>query len=130
LFPPWRSPIADDEDQFTEAQQNTPITTPRAQRTIRQAKNKEKRAKANRSIQLDNREPLRCVDNHQSYHHKEQSESSSESETDTMVSTRHLNAKKKKAAEKRKAAALKDDEEEAQDIDLLPEMNALTLEQL
>jgi len=45
------------------------------------------------------------------YHHKEQSESSSESETDAMVSTRHLNAKKKKAAEKRKAAALKDDKD-------------------
>ena len=131
MFRPWRSPIAEnDEDQFTDAQPKTPITAPRTQRTNRQAKNKEKRAKANRSIQLDNREPLRRVDNHQSYHHKEQSESSSESETDTMVSTCHLNAKKKKAAEKRKAAALKDDKEEAQDIDILPEMNALPPEQL
>jgi len=130
LFPPWRSPIADDEDQFTDAQPNTPITAPRTQRTIRQAKNKEKRAKANRSIQLDNREPLRRVDYHQSYANVDLDESS-ESETDTMVSTRHLNAKKKAAAEKRKrAAALKDDEEGAQDVDISTVLNQLPLNQL
>jgi len=130
LFRPWRSPIAeDDEDQFTDAQPKTPITAPRTQRTIRQAKNKEKRAKANRSIQLDTCEPLRRIDNHQSYHHKEQSESP-ESETDAMVSTRHLQAKKKAVEKRKKAAALKDDKQEAQDIDILNALNQLPPEQL
>jgi len=129
MFRPWHSPIAEDEeDRFTDAQPNTPIT-PRTHRTIRQAKNKEKRAKANRSIQLDTREPLRRVDNHQSYHHKDQSESS-ELETDTMVSTHHLKAKKAKAEAKRKKAALKDDKEETQDIDISTALNQLSPDQL
>jgi len=133
LFPPWRSPIADDEDQFTDAQQrDLPPNTPRTQRTIRQAKNKEKRAKASsRSIQFDTREPLRPLDNHHSYHDKEQQSESSESETETMVSTRHLQAKKAKAAEEnKKKKARKNDEEEAQAEGLSQALEQLPPDQL
>ena len=143
------SPLAEDEDeQYTDAQRDTPITTPRTQRSNRQAKKKEKRSEAHRSIQLEEREPLRRVDNLtydgliisdqplkrvnnlRSYRTNEP-ESESESETETMVNTRHVAAKKKASAAKNKAQDGNNGAAEGdKDPVILPELAQLPPEQL